>query len=233
MVLRLFNIALLSLWATFLLWLLTYGKSDLIRLLHPRLWWVLSIAVVVLILFLVSLIFSREDSKQNKLALLELPGLLILAIPLLYFFIAKDARLDATSLHNRIIKNDNGAYQNTLPDFEVFGLSKSPEMLFSKILRDPKKYENQDVEVVCQSFVNEELPENTAMCYRFMITCCAADAMPAFIFLSHSDEQTIENNKWIKVNGPLSIIDNNGMEFPSVEAKSIEYVEEPAFPWAM
>jgi len=233
MVLRLFNIGLLSLWAIFLLWLLTYGKSDLIRLLHPRLWWVLSIAVVILIFFLVSLIMSRGYSEKNKSILLEFPGLLILLIPLLYFFIAKDARLDATSIHNRIIKNDNGLYQNNTPNFEIFGLSKSPDMLFSKILRDPVTYENQDVEIVCQSFVNEELPENTAMCYRYIITCCAADALPAFIFLSHSDEQIIENNKWVKVNGPLSIIKNNEMEFPSVEAKSIEYVEEPSFPWAM
>ena len=233
MVLRLFNIALLSLWALFLLWLLTYGKSDLIRLLHPRLWWVLSIAVVVLILFLISLIISHGDSEKKKSILLELPGLLILLIPLLYFFIAKDARLDATSLHNRIIKNDNGVYQNNMPNSEIFGLSKSPDMLFSKILRDPAAYENQDVEIVCQSFVNEELPENTAMCYRYMITCCAADALPAFIFLSLSNEQIIENNNWVKVNGPLSIIKNNEMEFGSVEVKSIEYVEEPAFPWAM
>lgn len=233
MVLRIFNIALLSLWAFFLLWLLTYGKSDLIRLLHPRLWWVLSIAIVVLIFFQASLIISRGNSEQNKSIIFELPGLLILLIPLLYFFIARDARLDATSLHNRIIKNDNGVYLNNQPNFEIFGSSKSPDMLFSKILRDHKKYENQDVEIVCQSFVNEELPENTAMCYRYMITCCAADALPAFIFLSHSDEQIIENNKWVKVNGPLSIIKNNEMEFPSVEAKSIEYVEEPSFPWAM
>lgn len=233
MVLRLFNIALLSLWAIFLLWLLTYGKSDLIRLLHPRLWWVLSIAIVVLILFLVSFIMSRGNSEKNKSIIVELPGLLILLIPLLYFFIARDARLDATSFHNRIIKNDNGMYQNNLPDFEIFGLSKSPDMLFSKILREPKTYENQDVEIVCQSFVHEELPENTAMCYRYMITCCAADALLAFVFLSHSDDQIIENDKWVKVNGPLSIIKNNEMEFPSVEVKSLEYVEEPTFPWAM
>ena len=233
MILRLFNIALLSLWAVFLLWLLTYGKGDLIRLLHPRLWWVLCIAVVVLVFFLVSLIFSRGDSMNNKSILPELPGLLILLVPLFYFSIARDARLDATTFHNRIIKNDNGVYQNNMPNFEIFGLSKSPDMLFSKILREPVKYENQNVEIVCQSFVNEELPENTAMCYRYMITCCAADALPAFVFLSHSTEQVIENNKWVKVKGPLTIIRNNEMEFPSVETKSIEYVEEPSFPWAM
>jgi putative membrane protein len=233
MILRLLNIALLSVWAVFLVWLLTFGKSDLIRLLHPRLWWVLCIAVVVLVFFLISLIISHEQTEKKKSLLLEFPGILILLIPLLYFFVAKDARLDGSTLQNRIIQNDNGVYLNNLPSFEIFDDSESSDMFFSKILREPQKYEGQDVEIVCQSFVNEELPEKIAMCYRYMITCCAADALPAFIFLSHLEEFELKNNQWVKVNGPLSIIRNNEMEFPSVKIDTIEYVEEPAFPWAM
>lgn len=231
--LKLLNIILLSVWAVFFVWLLTYGKSDLIRLLHPRLWWVLCIAAFVLILFLISLILPYGHTEKRKSILFEFPGILILLIPFMYFFIAKDARLDGTSLENRIIKNDNGIYLNNLPSFELFEDSRSGDMLFSKILREPKKYEDQDVEIVCQSFVDDKLPANTAMCYRYLITCCAADALPAFIFLSHRNELEIENDRWVKVSGPLSIIRNNDMEFPSVKVDTLEYVEEPAFPWAM
>jgi len=233
MMLRLLNILLLSAWAIFLAWLLTYGKSDLIRLLHPRLWWVLYIAVLVLMFFLASLIISFGQIEKKKSILFEFPGILILLIPIMYFFIAKEARLDGTSLQNRIIKNDNGVYLNNLPSFQLFDESKSGDMLFSKILREPKEYEDKVVEIVCQSFVDEKLPENTAMCYRYMITCCAADALPAFIFLRHQNELEIENDRWLKVSGPLSIIRNNDMEFPAVQVDSLEYVEEPAFPWAM
>ena len=233
MMLRLFNTTLLSLWAVFLVWLLTYGKSDLIRLLHPRLWWVLCIAALVLMLFIISLIIPSGKIDKNKSILFEFPGILIPLVPCMYFFIAKDARLDGTSLQNRIIKDDNGIYLNNLPPFKLFDDSKSGDMLFSKILREPKKYEDQDVEVVCQSFVDEKLPENTAMCYRYMITCCAADALPAFLFLRHQHELAIENDRWVKVKGPLSIIRSNDMEFPAIKIDTIEYVEEPAFPWAM
>lgn len=231
--LRLLNLVLLSLWAVFLVWLLTYGKSDLIRLLHPRLWWVLCIAAFVLLLFLVSLIIPYRQPEKRKSILFEFPGILILLIPFMYFFIAREARLDNTSLQNRIIINDDGVYLNNLPPFELFDGSGSGGISFSKILRQPKKYKDQDVEIVCQSFVDEKLPENTAMCYRYLITCCAADALPAFIFLSHQNEFEIENDRWVKVNGPLSIIRNNNIEFPSVKVDTLEYVEEPSFPWAM
>ncbi len=230
--LRLINIVLLLVWAALLLWLITFGKSDLIRLLHPRLWWVLGVAVVVLSVFLLSLIISYRQTEKKNL-IMELPGVLILLIPIMYLAPATEARLDGSSLHNRIIKDDTGTYFNNLPSFEIFKESKSIDMSFAKILREPQEYEDQEVEVVCQSFVNEQLPENTAMCYRYFITCCAADALPAFIFLSHESELEIENNRWIKVNGPVSIIRNNDMEFPSVKVGSFEYVEEPFFPWAM
>ena len=233
MILRLANIILVAVWAVFLLWLLTYGKSDLIRLLHPRLWWVLGIAVIVLGFFLASLLIPHRQTTSKNPLLFELPGILILLVPLMFFFIAKDARLDGASLHNRLILDDDGFYLNNLPPFELFDDSHSSDMAFSRVLREPKKYEDQDVEIVCQSFIHEQLPENTAMCYRYLITCCAADALPAFIFLNHQDEVIIEGDRWVKLSGPLSIIRKNDMEFSSVKVETIEYVEEPAFPWAM
>ncbi len=232
MFVKLLKTGLCLAWALFLAWLLTYGKGELVRLLHPRLWWVLGAAIVVLILFLFTLL-SPFRTKGNSTSLwVETTSLFILFIPFLYFYLAKDARLDETSLQNRIIQNDDGAYLNLLPTFGISGDSESEGMLFMKILRDPESYADTEVEVTCQSFVGDTLPENTAMCYRYMITCCAADALPAFIFLKHGEE-SIENNQWIKVRGPVSVIENNDMKFPSVEVEEINYVEEPDFPWIM
>ena len=232
MFLKLLKIGLCLAWAVFLAWLLTYGKGELVRLLHPRLWWILGAAIVVLILFLVTLLSSLRIKGESKSLWVEMSSLCILFIPFLYFYLAKDARLDETSLQNRIIQNDDGVYLNLLPTFGIPEGSESEGMIFMKILRDPESYSGTEVEVTCQSFVSDTLPENTAMCFRYMITCCAADALPAFIFLQH-EEESIENNQWIKVRGPVSIIENNGMKFPSVQAEEINYVEEPDFPWIM
>jgi putative membrane protein len=232
MLLRVLNTALLLIWIAFLSWLLTFGKNDLIRLLHPRLWWILGFALVVLSLFVVSLITGRGQSAKKSL-LVELPGIAILLVPVFYFTIATDAKLDEASLHNRVIQDEDGFFLNNLPPLELFGESEFSNMTFSEILRAPEKYENQDVEVVCQSFVNDDLPENVAMCYRYLITCCAADALPVFFFLMHDDELEIENNRWIRVGGKFSTFSNNDMEFPSITVAGVEYVKEPTFPWAI
>jgi uncharacterized repeat protein (TIGR03943 family) len=225
------HLAVLAVWTLFLAWLLSFGREELGRLLHPRLWWVLAVAVLALLFFLLSLIFSQGRKDEGKILSFELLNLLILLVPLLYFLPAKEARLDAASLENRLIRDADGLFSNTLPSFGIFGGSDSAEMLFTRIIREPRQFDQQEVEVVCQSFVHEDLPDNTAMCYRYMITCCAADALPAFLFLSHQDQ--IENNRWVKIIGSLSIIERESMEFPSIAVDTLQYVEEPDFPWAM
>lgn len=233
MITRSLNITLLLVWALFLLWLLTFGQVDLVRLLHPRLWWVLGIAAGVLIFFLLSLVIPHGYKDKGNSLLIELPGALILVVPLLYFATAKDARLDAASLKNRMIQNESGMFLNNLPSIDIFDQSETGDMTFSKILKDPEKYQSQEVDVVCQSFVHENLPQNSVMCYRYLITCCAADALPAFLLVRHPEGVAIENNQWMKVNGSLSIVNYNDMETPTIDMTEFEYVEEPEFPWAM
>ena len=233
MILKSLHVISLLIWAFFLVWLLIFGKSDLMRLIHPRLWWVLGIAVVVLLLYLVSLISSFSIPTPSKWLFFELPSILILLIPVLYFSVAREARLDGTSLQNKITQTDRGIFINTLPSFGLSDDELTTDMSFSKIIRQPEKYQNKEVEIVCQSFVNEKIPENMAMCYRYLITCCAADAIPVFVFLKNRNELEIENDRWIKVHGQLSLFYNNNMEFISIDTKTIEYVEEPSFPWAL
>ena len=233
MILRIFNLLILCCWAALLGWLLTFGKSDLIRLIHPRLWWILGVGVVVLILFIVSLFTSSLKEVNKRFFLFELPSFLILLVPLAYITLAKDARLDSSSIQSRLSQAGDGMLQNALPSFSAPGGFNSIDMMFSKVIHQPQKYENEEVEVVCQSFTNEQLPENIAMCYRYMITCCAADALPVFLFLQYTESVDVESDRWVKVKGLVSIIKNDQVEVPAVKVDTIEYVEEPDFPWAM
>ena len=134
---------------------------------------------------------------------------------------------------NKITQTNRGIFLNTLPSFGIFEDESTTDMSFTKIIRQPEKYQNKEVEIVCQSFVSDKIPENMAMCYRYLITCCAADALPIFVFLKNRSELEIETDRWIKVNGPLALFYNNNMEFISIDTKTIEYVEEPSFPWAL
>jgi putative membrane protein len=74
------------------------------------------------------------------------------------------------------------------------------------------------------------LPKNNVICYRYLITCCAADAHPLFIVLQRPKGLAIENDAWISTRGKITLIQkHNQSSCPG--NKDARYVNEPAFPY--
>lgn len=217
-------------WLLFFFWLLTWGQDELVRLLHPRLWWVVGAAFLIIFMFLLnSVIFESSSTEEGSLS--SFCSLIVLLVPLAFFYIAKDAEFNAASLQTRGLQSEEGFFPRSIPrnfEDERFGNSS---ITFSKLLREPEEYAEQELEIVCRSFVDEKLPENVAMCYRYMMTCCAADAVPLFVFLMHSEGLVIENDRWIRTSGTVGVIERNGVQVPKLDITSFEYAEEPAVPW--
>jgi uncharacterized repeat protein (TIGR03943 family) len=232
MILHLLKAITLLIWAAFLFWLFFAGQDHLIRLLHPRLWWLVFSGAIIFLLFLV-LHISRKPAPQNKNeTLLRLPAIVLLSLPLLFFFQAKDARFDQRTFMNRGLQGDHGFIQGGIPKVpgEKRTVQKS-EISVMDLIREYDKYQDSEVELVCQTFVDSRLPANLSMCYRYLITCCAADAMPAFIFLRHPETLAITNDAWVKVKGHVALIESQEATVPALEIKTVTYVEEPDFPW--
>ena len=228
------EIGLLGLWAFFFSWLVTLGQRDLARLLHPGLWWLVACASVILILFLM-VNLKRQVSGYRKNSLqMQLPSLLIMLLPLLYFTHAQSARFNTNTFTTRSLQTEDGFLQGNFDErvaAEIMEYEENKEVSLTKLFMQAKKYTGKEVEVVCQTFVDERLPDNLIMCYRYLMTCCAADARPVFIFIDPPEETVVENDKWLRVKGTVSIIGEPGKEVPTITPDSILYVKEPKFPY--
>jgi len=253
MILKVFKIATLIIWFLFLAWLITFGRIDLARLLHPRLWWLVVCGSVVFFLFLVRQVISFKNSYIHPNAVWQLPSLVILLLPLLFFHRVSDARFNADTFRTRSVQTADGSYRNNVSEkmektgepTEIIGgtgeslenedvvedVDESKEVSLTQLYMQQDKYLGQEAEVICQTFVDKQLPENTAMCYRYLITCCAADAQPLFIFLHYPKTLTLENDKWIKTKGKVSVISNNNVNVPELQIDQVTYVKEPTFPY--
>lgn len=232
MLLHIFKALTLAVWAIFFLWLITTGQEHLGRLLHPRLWWIIGCGAVILFLFLVVHLCTVVQHRGGRETILHLPGLLMLSVPLLFFSQVMGARFDGDTLMKRGLQTDEGFLQGMVTSTEKVGTNEGSEVSLVKLVSQHEEYIGKEVEVVCQTFADERLPKNTAMCYRFMITCCAADAAPVFIFLQHPDTVVIENDKWVRVQGLMSMLGEEGVAIPSIAINAVVYVEEPSIPWA-
>ena len=87
--------------------------------------------------------------------------------------------------------------------------------------------------MVCQTLVDRRLPPNIVMCYRYLMNCCAADALPLFLFIKHQEGAEIANDQWIHAKGTVGIQKNEGIEVPVLELQRMVAVEEPPFPFLL
>ena len=236
-IVRYCRLCLLGLWGVFFCWLVTLGQEHLARLLHPGLWWLVVSGAVILILFFVVNLKRQVTKNHQDSFLMQLPSLLILLLPLLFFTHAQSARFNSSTFTTRSLQTEDGYVQGS---FEARAAAEireyeegNKEVRLTDLFMNAKKYTGKEVEVVCQTFIDERLPDSLVVCYRYLITCCAADARPVFVFVDPPEGITVENDKWIKVKGPVSLVSGTpGKEVPSISPDSILYVKEPKFPYA-
>ena len=198
----------LSAWSLFLVWLIAFGRGDLARLLHPRLWWLVVCGAIVFLIFLARQTIGLSRHPTISENTWQWPSLLILLLPLLYFSQIPAARFNNDTFKTRNLSTANDGLQEEKPmdkpepgTIPAIPTDQPGEVGLMKLYTEQQKFLGKEVSVVCQTFVDDRLPENTAMCYRYMMTCCAADARPLFIFLQHPKTLAIKSDKWIKTQG--------------------------------
>lgn len=238
--LQISKIVILAEWALFFGWLVTYGQSSLGRLLHPNLWWLVICATVILVLFLAVNLRRQVASSQQNNFWLRWPSLIILLVPLLYYIPAQKARFNAATLEKRAIQTESGFIPGDIAEKAPANNDYPPPLAerdapsdipLTRLSTSPEEYLGKEVEVICKSFIDPHLPDDLFMCYRYLITCCAADAMPVFLFVKHPGAKAVKNDVWVRVKGPFSLIENAKVQVPSLQTDSILYIDEPPIPY--
>jgi putative membrane protein len=67
--------------------------------------------------------------------------------------------------------------------------------------------------------------------YRFLINCCAADALPLAIALDSDQADTFDNDQWVKVDGIFDLQQIGGKPVPMVSKPQIKPIAAPAVPY--
>jgi uncharacterized repeat protein (TIGR03943 family) len=67
--------------------------------------------------------------------------------------------------------------------------------------------------------------------FRFMITCCAADALPLPIAVDSERSVGFDKDQWVRVTGTFSLLRVGDNPVPLVVDAAIEPIEAPAVPY--
>jgi uncharacterized repeat protein (TIGR03943 family) len=78
---------------------------------------------------------------------------------------------------------------------------------------------------------DDTLPAGEFVVYRFVIVCCAADALPVEAVVKSPKAGSFKSDDWIRVSGTLRMQEKDGKAVPVIEADQVDPIAAPNDPY--
>ena len=203
------------LWAVWLAWLLVGKKYEaFINLAY----WPLVVGALVMVVGFAAALFSRGRSTQASagsggLARRMKAAVFVLMLPLVFAPLGESGRLGGFAFNKRFVNVPGGkADMGTAESTPVTETAPAPAAraavvpaTISQIAESPEKYVNKRVVFEGMVHRDADVGQGQAWVYRYLVTCCAADAQPMALKVEARDPAMgldgIEAGLWVRVEG--------------------------------
>lgn len=200
-------------------------SNELNLLIHPRYFWLVYIAIVIMALFIVAPDRSHQHQKHNwliyLLAIFFISGSLVSLKPL-----SSSANAHQTS--SDIVNNAQYSRNKRLTNFTVNTEERSlPDWVTMFSLNpEPSKYEGQKIKVTGFYFLDEN---GEALIARYAMSCCIADARILGIPLS--EKLNYESNTWLEIAGTIQSAEKDGQRYAEIKVNNHQVIPTPDDPY--
>jgi uncharacterized repeat protein (TIGR03943 family) len=241
--------AVFATWTGFLIYIL--ASRHYIAFLRPEFGILLALAHFIAMGFMFAAMVRPKTKEMDTSAVLRS---LVLLVPIFYFVAMPDAMLGNQAFKKRFIGINNADISGqgplilsprkaeddpdvTSPPQEIEGAREktAQERTILEIFLNPNAYKGRRVIVTGMILHDEQLKphfggKSTAV-YRFLINCCAADALPLAIALDSDQADAFANDQWVQVDGIFDVQIIHDKPVPIVSKPQIKPVEAPAVPY--
>jgi uncharacterized repeat protein (TIGR03943 family) len=97
--------------------------------------------------------------------------------------------------------------------------------------KDLKPFIGQQASVIGFVYQSPDLPEGQFFVSRFILSCCTADGYAVGMIVESSQAESLEQDTWVKVTGPVDVVSFNGLTSPLIRAETIQVVSQPEQPY--
>ena len=221
-------------WFSALAGLLPGGAYE--AFLRPEFGFLLGAAVAVLLGFLA--VDMGRPPAPPKPIFGETLRILILAMPLAYLSIGRGVALDSSAFAKRWTGTAGGG--NAIAAGEPAAPPAAPEAAVQEadlvgLCWNSDAYEGQTVAV--EGMLRHE-PDVAAryggngwLLYRFVISCCAADAQPAAVMLTGEMATNWTNDAWVRATGRFTLRPDEPRPVPILEVGALDPMQKPRNPY--
>lgn len=109
------------------------------------------------------------------------------------------------------------------------------EVSLAEPIINPEEYQGKKISVIGifskNEKIREKFGENASVVFRFLINCCAADAIPLGMIILDSDQLEFPENTWVKATGVFDLGGDKENPLPLLNDVTMESIKAPKIPY--
>ncbi len=225
------------LWALILVGLFLPGSSGapvLHTFLNPDLWWLVSGgALIYLLFFLVSFSSSgcMHDHVKSRVGAFVKPLIILAPAPFILAF--GNAEYGSDGLATRMIMKNVQLERSTdtLTDPDLADQDSTILTDFLKLSNEPESYIGRRVKTIGMLYQDGQGSDDYLLGFRYVMSCCAADAMPVGVLINKPEGFVLEKDAWYEFEGTVKPDSIEGYFVVKMDDALIRPIEKPSQTW--
>ena len=177
--------------------------------------------------FFISGLFSPSIRLKD----IDIINGLIILMPVVFIFLSGSQTLSSYALTKRTLMSPNTGPAESVTASGRSGAKESEgpmDVTLSQLLRKWPSYNGKHISI--QGLLHRSLVDNEdyALVFKYLITCCAADAIPVGVFIDKPRTEGFSDDDWVNVTGVVNLGKLYGQDIVVMALESIEKIEKPS-----
>jgi uncharacterized repeat protein (TIGR03943 family) len=212
-------------WLAAYYWLLEAGRYK--AFIQPRLWPLLVMALVFLLAYIAAFIshFPGESGSVSKSD--RWLQAAILFVPVVFLGAIYGQSLGTHALTKRALDTDQPL---TITGFSPQGsppTTDAPTSSLLELMTHTAHFNGKRVAAEGMVYRKEHSDRNKFRLFRFLVVCCAADALPLVVRVNSKIAGKFDNDDWVRVEGIFRFEMVDDRKVASIAADSIRRIPSP------
>lgn len=224
--------------AVFLIWLVTLAWllwDDHFQLfLKPSFKSLVTAGILFSLLLCIGLVVHLFQSKHTGPVKHSWLNGLILLLPVIFIFPAGENTLGEYAMQKRSMaasavqkQQKITSDQETLNPSTETATDQDKDISITALIQKFDRFDGKQVSIQGLFAKTISGHDELSAVFRYLITCCAADAQPVGVFISRGTTEGLEDNQWVRAKGKVELRKMDGFDVIFMDADNVEPIEIP------
>lgn len=152
-------------------------------------------------------------------------------MPIVFIFLSGSQTLSSYALTKLTLMSpyfNSSESKSVAKDSEAQKAGMPIDVSLSQLLRNWASYSGKQISI--QGLLYQSLEDNDdyALVFKYLISCCAADAIPVGIFIDKKRTKGFNDDDWVKITGVVNLDKMDGSDVVVMSLESIEKAKKPS-----